>query len=176
MSKQDFAKHANDLLATRKSQGSRPVASATLPMLNGKVYVIWDAKMIQSAMRHKDLTFDILSLEFAQRVFGISDLGMEKFWGPDHDVETSIVPQVMHAIKGAMQGQSLYRMNVKALKYIAVRLNSIGEEGWKMPNLYLGLRDFMTMATSEGLYGSDNPVRKDPSLIDAIWYVQSTLV
>jgi len=125
--------------------------------------------MISSAIRHKNLTFDILSMEFAQRVFGLSDLAMEKLWGPDHDIETSAAGITMHRIKGAMQGQNLYRMNVAALSYIADELNDVGPDGLRIPNLYRWLKDFMTMATSEGVYGSDNPVRSDPSLIDALW-------
>ncbi len=38
-------------------------------MLRGKVYVLWNTGLISAAMRHKNLTFDVLGLEFAQRVF-----------------------------------------------------------------------------------------------------------
>jgi hypothetical protein len=108
-------------------------------------------------------------LEFGQRVFGLSDLAMEKLWGPDRDVETSVAPITMHRIKAAMQGQNLLRMNVKALAYIAETLNGIEGEGMRVSNLYTWLRDFMTMATAEGIFGSQNPVMEDPSLIDALW-------
>lgn len=145
------------------------MSAATLPMLNGKVYVLWDTPMIHSAMRHKNLTFDVLSMEFAQRVFGLSDLTMEKLWGPDHNIETSAAGVTMHRIKGAMQGQHLYRMNARALNYVADELNGMDSDGLKIQSLYEWLRSFMTIATSEGIYGKDNPVRQDPSLVDALW-------
>ncbi len=94
---------------------------------------------------------------------------MKSLWGPDGEVETSASPRTMHLIKGAMQGQSLYRMNVAALTYIAGQLHDIGDDGLRIPNLYRWLRHFMTWATSEALYGKENPVRKDPSLIEALW-------
>ena len=145
------------------------MAVATLPILSGKVYVAWDLAMIHSAIRHKNLTFDLLGMEFAQRVFGLSNLAMEKLWGPDRNIETSAAGVTMHRIKGAMQGQNLYRMNATALGYVADQLNDMDSDGLKIPNLYQWLRDFMTMATSEGIYGKDNPIRQDPSLIDALW-------
>jgi hypothetical protein len=138
-------------------------------MANGKVYVLWDAHLIHAAMRHKNLTFDVLSLEFAQRVFGLSSKAMKALWGPDGELATSAAPHTMHLVKGAMQGQHLYRMNVSALNFIADELNNMGKDGLEIPNLYRWLRRFMTLATSEGIYGKDNPVRQDESLVDALW-------
>lgn len=138
-------------------------------MANRKVYVLWDAPLINAALRHKNLTFDILSMEFAQRVFGLSDTAMKVVWGPDGDIATSIAPRTLHLMKGAMQGQHLYRMNASALKYISDELNGMSKDGLQIPNLYRWLRRFMTLATSEGIYGNDNPIRHDESLIDALW-------
>lgn len=146
------------------------VAAGTLPVFNQKSYVLFDRALITAAMRHKNLTFEVLSLEFAQRVFGISDQTVKKLWVPDHGIEKSAVGITMHRVKAAMQGQNLYRMNTTALSYVAERLNEAGQDGLRIPNLYQWLRKFMTMATSEGIYGSHNPLRKDPSLVDALWY------
>jgi len=140
-------------------------------MLNGKSYVLFDRGLITSAIRHRNLTFDIVSMEFAQRVFGLSSPTMEKLWGPDHDIEKSAAGVTMQRIKGAMQGQNLYRMNATALNYVAERLNVTGKDGLRVENLYRWLRDFMTMATAEGLYGSGNPLRgnSESEVIEALW-------
>ncbi|KAK0648019.1 cytochrome P450 [Cercophora newfieldiana] len=171
-----FVRHGiNYFNVLPKSQKSFPSAG-TLPILNGKAYMLFDIPLIQSAIRHKNFTFDILSMEFAQRVFGLSDLAMEKVWGPDHDVETSVAPLAMSRIKSAMQGEHLYRMNVKALGYIAKNLNEeVGEEGWKVGSLYGWLRDFMTMATAEGVYGRENPIRGRQDLVDALWEFENNI-
>lgn len=133
--------------------------------------MLFDIPIIQAAMRHKNLTFDLLSLEFGQRVFGLSDLAMEKLWGPDRDIETSVAPITMHRIKSAMQGEGLLKMNVRALGYIAEGLNTVDNEkgGMRVENLYLWLRDFMTFATSEGIWGEGNPVRGRGDLVEALW-------
>lgn len=75
----------------------------------------------------------------------------------------------MHRIKAAMQGDNLFNMNAKALGYIAGKLNEIDNDGERVGNLYTWLRDFMTMATAEGIYGRENPLKKDPGLVDALW-------
>ncbi|KAH6856479.1 cytochrome P450 [Chaetomium sp. MPI-CAGE-AT-0009] len=170
-----LVRHGVDYFGVLRKSQPKSVAAATLPMLNGKVYVLWDTPMIQSAMRHKNLTFDVLGMEFAQRVFGLSDLAMSKLWGPDRDIETSAAGVTMQRIKGAMQGQHLYRMNVTALDYIANDLNKMDSDGLKIQNLYQWLQYFMTVATSEGLYGKNNPIRQDPSLIDALWEFEGNI-
>lgn len=150
------------------------MAIATLPMLNGKVYAIWSPSLVQAAMRNKNMTFDVFGIEFAQRVMGITDEAAAIIKGPG-GVEESLAPETMAAIKVAMTGQNLYRMNVSALTFIATRLNTFGPTV-DVPNLYRWLRELMTMATAEALYGpSNNPLREDPSLIDALWTFDSNL-
>ncbi|KAB5518657.1 cytochrome P450 [Coniochaeta sp. 2T2.1] len=172
-----LARHGVDYFdSLRKSQDPNATPASTLPMLNGKVYVLSDVHLIHTAMRLKTLTFDSLGLDFSQHVFGVSNYDMDLLYGgPEHDVEKSIMQPLMHSIKSAMQGEHLARMSNTALRYVAGQLNAMDDHGWRMSNLYLGLRDFMTMATAEGLWGEGNPVRKDASLIDAIWDFESNM-
>ncbi len=145
------------------------MAIATLPMLGGKVYVAWSPSVVQSALRSKHMTFDVFSLEFAQRVFGLSDDTMKILWG-NGKIEETVVPEIMHSIKAAMMNQHLFRMNVRALTYVAERINAIDERGLDIDDLYPWLRHLMGMATAEALYGHENPTRKDPSILDSTWY------
>ncbi|KAK0610847.1 cytochrome P450 [Immersiella caudata] len=172
-----FLRHGlNYFSVLSKSHPTTP--AGTLPILNGKAYMLFDIPLIQSALRHKNLTFDLLSLEFGQRVFGLSDRAMEKLWGPDHDIETSVAPVTMHRIKSAMQGENLLRMNVKALEFIAGGLNEIapGEgEGKRVGRLFGWLRDFMTMATAEGIFGGENPMRGRMDLVEALWEFENNI-
>lgn len=46
---------------------------ATLPILNGKLYAIWDPTLVQSAYRNKDLSFEPFAAEFAQKDLGLSN-------------------------------------------------------------------------------------------------------
>ncbi|KAF0330819.1 prostacyclin synthase [Colletotrichum asianum] len=145
---------------------------ATLPILNGKLYAIWDPALVQSASRNKDLSFEPFAVEFSQK-----DLGL------GNDVakllrETDLVPDFFGVIHPALNGAHLHRMNANALKYVSAELDRIGggvgdEGGLDVPNLFAWLRRVMTLATTEGLYGVENPVMKDLSLIDDLWTFES---
>ena len=80
------------------------------------------------------------------------------------------MPDFFAAIHPAMTGEHIHRMNANALNYIAKDINGI-KKGSKMEhgNVWLWLRDVVTMATSEALYGPENPLRKDPSLLEDLW-------
>ncbi|KAH8658365.1 cytochrome P450 [Xylariales sp. PMI_506] len=146
---------------------------ATLPMLGGKMYVAWSPSLIHSAMRHKNLTFDETSLQFAQRIFGLSNDAMSRIRGSVDHTASSMSGDIMAGMKTTLMGQPLYRMNVTALKYVASILNSVNQNGFEIPDVYLWLRKVMTLATAEGLYGAKSPLRDDPSLLDNLWLFDS---
>ncbi|WZH50219.1 cytochrome P450 [Fusarium acuminatum] len=143
-------------------------------MLNGKIYAIWSPSLVQSALRNKDLTFDVFGIEFAENVFGLNKETMSIIQGTG-SIGESLVSKMMSAIKPAMTGQNLYRMNTRALEYIGSCINSIGREGLDVPNVYQWLRELMTQATAEAIYGVENPFMKDPALVDALWEFDANL-
>ncbi|KAJ1323902.1 cholesterol 7alpha-monooxygenase [Microdochium nivale] len=144
----------------------------TLPMLNGNSYALWSPHLIQQAMRHKNLTFDELGFGFAQRVFGPTQEAIDLLRGDpttDSGDENSPSAKSMAATKPAMMGQNLFRMNLRALNHVADKLNELGGEALEVDNVYMWLRDLMTMATAEGLYGQQNPFRDQPGLTHHLW-------
>ncbi|KAF4817974.1 25-hydroxycholesterol 7-alpha-hydroxylase [Colletotrichum siamense] len=145
---------------------------ATLPILNGKLYAIWDPALVQSAYRNKDLSFEPFAVEFAQKDLGLSN-DVAKLLR-----ETDLVPDFFGVIHPALNGAHLHRMNANALKYVSAELDRIGggvgdESGLDVPNLFAWVRRVMTLATTEGLYGVENPVMKNLTLIDDLWTFES---
>lgn len=140
------------------------MAIATLPMLGGKVYAIWSPIMAQAALRNRNMTFEVFLIEFTQYIFGLTDESKHALR------EGGAVAEILRQTPSSMAGQNLYRMNLRALVYVAERINAIGEDGLAIENVYLWLRDMMTMATAEALYGRrENPLAKDASLMDTFW-------
>jgi hypothetical protein len=85
---------------------------------------------------------------------------------------TNLVPEFFAAIHPAMTGDHIHRMNANALNCISKDINKIGGHGdLEHANLWIWLRDLVTMATAEALYGSENPLRQEPSLLDDLWWV-----
>lgn len=56
------------------SSAKKPLPIATLPMINGKLYIITQPALIQSAYRNKNLSFDPFMIDFAQRMLDLSEV------------------------------------------------------------------------------------------------------
>lgn len=143
------------------------MAMATVPILNSKLYLIWDPSLMQVAMRHENLSFDESTLEFAQRIFGLSNHMMSIMRVKSPKDNQSGWTRSIAGFPGAMRGQNLYRTNDRALKSIATTMNAVDDHqfGQHVPDLWRWLEEFITMATAEGLYGQANPMRTKPELI-----------
>lgn len=135
---------------------------ATLPMMNGKIYVITSPAFIQSAYRNKNLSFEPFMVEFSQRMLAISDETMGFIRKQD------FLPEVTKQVHSSMLRDHVHRMNVNALDDLAQCMNAAGTT-LELDSLYLWLRDILTMATCHALFGSRNPLRAEPSLQDAVW-------
>ncbi|KAH7009626.1 cytochrome P450 [Ilyonectria destructans] len=144
---------------------------ATLPILNGKLYVIFDSAIIQSAYRNKKLSFEPFAVEFAQRELRFGNEALKIIQ------ETTLVPEFFSVIHPAMTGAHLHRMNATALNYVSNELHAIGSggEALEVINLYQWVRDLMTLATTEALYGPDNPIKKHSGLVQDLWTFERDL-
>lgn len=155
-----------------------PRAIATLPMLNSKMYAVWSPTMIHVVMRSKHMGLDNILEAYSQSFLGMSSaaIALYKANGGIHNIKTV-------AQAAALKGQPLAEMNLTALSYLADTMNGIGKGNSNgnngkldIPNVYLWLRRHGTMAVCEALYGrTGNPMREDPSLLDAFWAYDENL-
>ncbi|KAJ0313153.1 hypothetical protein COL516b_000080 [Colletotrichum fioriniae] len=134
----------------------------TLPMLGGKMYVITEPELAQAALRNRSLSFDPFLRDLIKGMAGASAQTMTSwddpaFYGP-----------WVKSIYGGMAGQSLLGLNISAVRGIATALNEIGDDV-EVANLYKWNRELFTLASTDSLYGSKNPLRVDKKLIEAYW-------
>lgn len=141
---------------------------ATLPMLNGKLYMITDPVMIQNGFRNNKLSFDPFELEFAQRMLGLSDETMVPVRFPGDEKKPSFLAEFTHEIHAAMVGEHLHKTNAAALNVVARVFNGL-EKTFEVDSFYYWIRDAMTVATCEALLGSHNPVTIGSDLVKALW-------
>ncbi|KAE9365750.1 cytochrome P450 [Stipitochalara longipes BDJ] len=151
-----------------KLYARKPLPAATLPMINGKLYVINDPIMAQAAFRHKNLSFDPFTLAFAQRMLSVSDETMVPIRFAGDEKTPSFLHEFVKELHGAMAEKYLNKMNANALERVSATVNDFGKT-FKTDSLYYWLRTMMTLATSDALFGSHNPLRLDESLVDSIW-------
>jgi hypothetical protein len=69
---------------------------------------------------------------------------------------------------GLASPQALLDMERDSFRTIAMYFNKIGTDGLQV-KWYRWLRDIISRAAADAMYGPDNPVANDPSLIDAVW-------
>ncbi|KAL0934528.1 uncharacterized protein CTRU02_211327 [Colletotrichum truncatum] len=137
---------------------------ATLPILNGKLYTVWDPLLVQAVFKNKNLSMEPFSLEFSQRELGFGNDFLKLLQ------TTTMVHDTFEAMHQAMTSTNVRRMNANALGYISGALDEIRiDKPLEVSNSYLWVRNLMTLATTQALYGPDNPFRKDDSLLQEIW-------
>lgn len=145
------------------------LAIATLPILNMKLYVIFSAPLQQSAMRSKNMDAQSFTVNFIPRLFGITQATLDRMLGRD-GVHESMSSPMARVFTATLSGDSLNELTLSTLNSVADTLNAVGDDGLNIPNIYMWLRQVMSLATAEGLFGhKHNPYGEDLGVIDAQW-------
>lgn len=137
---------------------------ATIPILKEKLYAIWDPILVQSAYCSKDLSFIPFAVDNVRSVTGYDDFS--------HGIvsTTDILPTYFKSIYEGTTAKHIHQLNITSLQHVSLHINAIGKDGFDAPNIYLWLRNLMTVATCEALFGPRNPIRSD-ELVEDVWYV-----
>jgi hypothetical protein len=142
-----------------------------------KVHIVTSPDIVQTALRNRTLSFDPFSMAFAKRVVGANS---EKFlatsYSPKSDKEECYNNDMHKVYHEPMQpGPDLQQTNASMLRQVSKFMNEIGSE-YEQKELYVWLRNSFTVATSIALFGSRNPFPSDPSLTEALWYVDLSML
>lgn len=138
---------------------------ATLPMLGGKTYAIWDPALVQSALRQRTLSFEPFAVDFLQTMLGMKEESYNRF-----REKPEIVVEFFDALHVTVRGEPLHRMNANALDFISARLDALKGDGEvRVDNFFLWVRELMTLATTTALLGRKNPLLREGGLIEDLW-------
>lgn len=125
----------------------------TLPMLNGKLYVINSPSLIQAALRNNDISFDPFIIEFSKTMFGQNEKQIEILSRP------AVMKELLGLIHSSLLGEPLHRLNVVALEKLMGHINLIQPKGSvDITDAFIWIRDMMTEATAVALFGEKNPI------------------
>lgn len=135
-------------------------------MLGDRFYAVWDPSLVQAVFRNTQLSLLPLATEFAQKQLNLSENAANLVR------TTDMMPEFTSLLHSSMTGKYVPSMNQIALGYISDELSSkfTEKQSVEVPSFYGWLRDLVTMATSEGLYGPGNILRHNLKLIDDLWY------
>lgn len=174
--------HRVALLITSYSSKVPSYSAFTLRVFSNRIYVICDPFFIQSAYKNsKAFDFGQFVVESSQRAFDIGEQGMKIIRGetaPGYDPngkflngnEGDCFLNENHKImvECLSPGTGLSELNKGVLEKVAGFLNVIDGDGETF-GLYRWIRDVLTLATADALYGPKSPLNSDSSLIDGLW-------
>jgi hypothetical protein len=134
----------------------------TLPILNGKLYVINSPALVQAAMRTPEISFDPFLIEFTEGMLGLNKRQSGVVNNED------CMAALLHIIHTTLMGSPMHKVNVNSLGHLASVLNSTPRErSTQIANSFLWLRNHIVTATGVGLYGKHNPLTGNA--IDLLW-------
>ena len=131
--------------------------------------MITSPELTQAVFRNsKALSFDPIAITGSERIAQISKETIKKLEASPDSKHSSYVEKTTKGMHASMQaGAPLLQMNSRALNRFAVFLNEIDTRE-KQIDLYKWVRDHFTLASAEAMYGEENPIADDPSLIQSL--------
>jgi hypothetical protein len=140
-------------------------------VFGSRIYVICAPELVHSAFRiPKVLSFEPFVIESSRRAFNITEEGMKIIEAPPKVEGGENYLSAIHKsmFEAMAPGASLLEMNSRVLATMAQYLDQIGNDEQPM-NLYQWVRDVLTIATADALYGPKNPVSDNKKLVDYLW-------
>ncbi|KAG9238168.1 cytochrome P450 [Amylocarpus encephaloides] len=161
----------------------------TLRIFSSRVYVICDPSLIQAAYRNAR-TFDFGSfvVESSERLFNISQEGMKIIRGetaPEYDPngpflngnrgKSFLNDDHKLIVDSLSPGPALLDLSQSVLERVAGSLNNIDNRNDGKFGLYRWMRDTITVASAEAIYGPNNPFSGNQVLVDDLWHFEKDM-
>jgi hypothetical protein len=159
----------------QKSTG-KPIA--TLPMLTGKMYAVWDPYLVAAGLRSKSLSTTPHIIDATPVLAQVKESTADLLRSPEGPL---LVDRMMgHVIPATFKGASLQRLNQTALAGLASQLSTLSPSSNStavpIPNAWLWLRRLLTSATSKAIYGTGDPFAADDKVETALWDLEKNLL
>lgn len=137
--------------------------------MNKKLYVIFSVPLQQSAMCSKTMDAQSFAVQYIPHLFGVKQATLDRMLGRD-GVHESMSGAMQRVFQTTLSGDPLSGLTLSTLASVADTLNAVGGSGLEIPNMYMWIREVMSLATSAGLFGHEhNPYGKDSAVTDAQW-------
>jgi hypothetical protein len=145
-------------------------------MLSGRTYAITHPDLVAAVQRSpKIFSSNPFVLAVARRLCGCSQAAIDPVardldhWGLLNETKRD-----MHA--ALAPGSNLDAMNVAMLENVALALAELDAElgaageGGRVLDLYGWVRHVISLASTDAIYGAENPFRRDRRVEDGLWY------
>lgn len=164
---------------TLRPSAKYPLPISTLAMLSGRTYAITHPDLVAAVQRSpKIFSSNPFVLAVPRRLCGCSQPAIDtvaRDLDLDHGGLLNETKRDMHA--ALAPGPNLDAMNVAMLENVAVALGELDAElgaageGGRVLDLYGWVRHVISLASTDAIYGAENPFRRDRRVEDGFWYV-----
>lgn len=150
------------------------LSSFVIYIMGRKTYIIASPSLAHLALNTKALSLEPLKAKVAQPLLGVSKAA-SRLLGRGNNGEwvgSEITDEHrLELIRQLSPGPELSRLSSAAAHQLSTSINACANvaSNGEPRDLYLWLRDTITIATTIGLYGPDSPFSRKPSLINDIW-------
>lgn len=149
----------------------RQLQAATLSIFGHKVYVIFSPSLAQAALRNRDLSFEPFVVLASQALANLEGRSLKLLR------DGTISRAFFHTLPTAVSAEPMSRMAATGLlsmtgeiDHLCQRIDLSIDKQVKIPDLFSYLKETMTLAVTDALYGlEDNVFREDLTLIDDLW-------
>ena len=157
----------------------------TLQTLFKRTYVVCSPELVIAAQKDtKNLSFAPFVIAFAPRMFNVGkdDMDIISLNNDGRQGDWGLVPETHNGTYAALApGQELDWMTRTMLDMMSTSLQALHDnigkssEGLEV-NLYEWLRAEMSVASTEAVYGPENPFKREAGLVEAFWYAHLALL
>lgn len=148
--------------------------------LNKRTYVVTSADLVTAVERNeKTISFWPFMTAMSPRLFDVGKhsrtMDIVNYNIDAKQGKTGVVHETHKGMHAEMApGDNLDLMNQATLGVMEGFFNELAVEGEAVVDLYDWIRPRLTIASTQAIYGSTNPLRREPRLVDAWWYVSYT--
>jgi hypothetical protein len=118
-------------------------------------------------LRARTMSFDAVILQHAQGLLGLQDESVKI-------ARDGLLADLMSTTTPLLAGSALTDVNLSVLSHAAKTVSEILSsdnigDGFAIPDLYSWMQTVGTVATTEALYGSENPIAAKQGLLYDVW-------
>ncbi len=142
---------------------------ATLPVVTGKIYLITSPALAREAFRSCNLAFEPLSIEPGSRIFRFSKGAIDSSTRTDQrcTATPSAREQLNFALHDGLTRSNFQKLILASLNRFSFAINGMGQVT-ELESLYGWIRKTIALATSRALFGAEDPLNKDHTLVDSL--------
>jgi hypothetical protein len=138
-------------------------------MVNRNIYLVTSPALAREVFRSCNLAFSSLSIEPSPRIFRFSKETIDSLTRTDQccPATASATQELGFAMHDGLARSNFQSLILASLNRFSFAINGMGQET-ELESLYGWVRKTIALATSRALFGAEDPLNKDHTLVNSL--------